>query len=167
MIYIYIYIYICLPAPQKGKRQPGSRRAEPSTLSTSTGRRRARGKTGCRTSSPDATANAGRPTAPSEYGQFVQKFNLEKWAQPLGDLNNQRASCEHKQWFWDLRPSIWPFANWDYENWSYSNGSEGRDKNENATTIATTITVTVVVNVGANVAATIANCNWLYLDPET
>ena len=49
-----------------------------------------------------------------------QKFNLEKWAQPLGDLNNQRALwSEYKQWFWDLRPSIWNLANRNHENWSY------------------------------------------------
>ena len=34
-------------------------------------------------------------------------FNLEMGAQPFGDLNFQRAfRIEHKQWLWDLRPSI-------------------------------------------------------------
>ena len=45
-----------------------------------------------------------------------QKFNMDKWAQPLGDLNFQRASwIEHKQWFWDLRPLIWTFS--DLQFW--------------------------------------------------
>ena len=36
-----------------------------------------------------------------------QKFKLDKRAQPLGDLNFQRACrSEHEQGFWDLRPSI-------------------------------------------------------------
>ena len=36
-----------------------------------------------------------------------QRFNVEEWAQPLEDLNFQRAfRSERMQWFWDLRPSI-------------------------------------------------------------
>ena len=54
------------------------------------------------------------------HGQFT-KLNLDKWAQPLGDLNFQRASWSaHKRWFWDLRPSLWNVANWNYENWPYA-----------------------------------------------
>ena len=50
------------------------------------------------------------------YGQ-LSKLNLEKWAQPIGGLNLQRAfRSEIKQWLWDLRPSICNFANWKYEN---------------------------------------------------
>ena len=50
-----------------------------------------------------------------------QKFNLEKWAQPLGDLNFQRASrSDNKQWFWDLRPSTWNLATWNCDNWPRS-----------------------------------------------
>ena len=42
----------------------------------------------------------------SIYCQLL-KLNLEEWAQPLGDLNFQKACwSESKQWFWDLRPSI-------------------------------------------------------------
>ena len=62
---------------------------------------------------------------PPSYGQF-QKLNLEKWDQPLGYLNFQRACRrENQQWFWDLRPSIWNCANWKYENWPYVKGSGG------------------------------------------
>ena len=40
------------------------------------------------------------------YGQF-SKAQSGKWAQPLGDLNFQRACWSaHKQWLWDLSPSI-------------------------------------------------------------
>ena len=47
----------------------------------------------------DLRASLGRRTTSS------QRFNLEKWAQPLGDLNFQRAFwSEHEQWFLDLRP---------------------------------------------------------------
>ena len=47
-----------------------------------------------------------------------QKFTLEKWAQPLGNLKFHRACWfENKQWFWDFRPSNGKFANWNYENW--------------------------------------------------
>ena len=50
------------------------------------------------------------------YGRF-SKLNLEKWARTLGDLNFQREFwSEHKQWIWDLRPSILNFANRSYEN---------------------------------------------------
>ena len=39
-------------------------------------------------------------------GAIFQEFDLDKWAQLLGDLNFQRAfRVGHKQWFWDLRPS--------------------------------------------------------------
>ena len=49
-----------------------------------------------------------------------QTINMEKCAQPLGDLNFQRACwSEHKQWFWDLRPSIWNCANLNYKNWMH------------------------------------------------
>ena len=35
------------------------------------------------------------------------RFNLERLAQPLGDLNFRRAfRSEDKQWFWDLRPPV-------------------------------------------------------------
>ena len=47
-----------------------------------------------------------------------EKFNLEKSAQPLRDLNFQRTCwSEHRQRFWDLRPWIWICVNWSYENW--------------------------------------------------
>ena len=40
-----------------------------------------------------------------------QKLHPETWAQPLGELNFQRACrSEHEQWFWDSRPSNCPFA---------------------------------------------------------
>ena len=35
-----------------------------------------------------------------------QKFNLEKWAQALGDLNSQMAlRSENEKWIWCLKPS--------------------------------------------------------------
>ena len=35
-----------------------------------------------------------------------RKINMGKWAQPLADLNFQRAcSSEYKQWLLELRPS--------------------------------------------------------------
>ena len=38
---------------------------------------------------------------------FLQKLNLEKWAQPQGDLNFKTACwSENTKWFWDLRPSV-------------------------------------------------------------
>ena len=56
------------------------------------------------------------PVAPFATAD-VQKVNMDKWAQPLGDLNFQRAfRSEHKQWFWDSRPSILCFANGNCEN---------------------------------------------------
>ena len=39
--------------------------------------------------------------------RVFQKFNVDKRDQPLGDSNFQVAfRSEHKQWFWDLRPSV-------------------------------------------------------------
>ena len=56
-----------------------------------------------------------------EAATGFQEFNLEKWAPPLGYLNSQRAFwSELKQWFCDLGPSIWIFANWNYENRPYT-----------------------------------------------
>ena len=67
-----------------------------------------------------------------ECGQF-SKLNLDKCAQPLGDLNFQRAFwIQHKQWFWDLRPLIW--IGWIELMWSDrkgsppQNGSPGRSR---------------------------------------
>ena len=65
-----------------------------------------------------ARASGNRREEPSEVSSAIsntvssRKLNLERWAQALGDLNFQRAFWrEHKQWFWDLRPSIGKFVN--------------------------------------------------------
>ena len=56
---------------------------------------------------------AGRSKARPGRAASLQKLNLERWAQPLGDLNfHQRAlRSENKQWFRDLRPWNLNFVN--------------------------------------------------------
>ena len=52
------------------------------------------------------TQEAGaNQVAESQSTASFQKFNLDKWAEPLEDLNFQMAfRSEHKKWFWDVRP---------------------------------------------------------------
>ena len=62
----------------------------------------------------DVRADADQPEVPPaairkrvSTASFQYSNNLEQWAQPLGDLNFRRAfRSKHKQWLWDLRPSI-------------------------------------------------------------
>jgi len=50
-------------------------------------------------------------------GPVVKKNSLEERAQPLGDLNFQRACiCRDERWLWDLRPSNLMRVNETHEN---------------------------------------------------
>ena len=51
-------------------------------------------------------------------GSSSRKLNLEKWAQPLEDLNFRRAFwSNNKQCLWDLSSPIQNLASWHYDNW--------------------------------------------------
>ena len=90
-MYIYIYIYICIYTF-----------TQPCTTTLREPRHEVYSKVLIRTIM--ATAS-------------FQKFNLEHWAQPLGDFNFQRACrSEHEQCFWDVRPSVRNVADRNREN---------------------------------------------------
>ena len=63
-------------------------------------------------------ARGGSCSAVVQSTARFQKFDVDKWARTLGDLNFQRASgSEHKQLLGSSRPSIWTVGNWSCEKW--------------------------------------------------